>query len=250
MNFGELWAQFVSLFANGLESLAGLFSFLGAHQWAAAIVVLTLIVRTLLLPLAVKQIRGMQAMQRLQPEMKRLQQKYRNDRQRLNQELMELYRREGASPLGGCLPMLPQAPVLFAMFYAIRGLSSRDLAMPFLGLGDLTQPTNSSIAGWLLLIVYTGLTFLSTRQLSAATNRQQQRIQQLMPLFFVFIMLGFPAGLVLYWTTQQAYQFVQQTLMLRGKRLEPPDKATGKGPPAQPLPKPKQSKGIKPRRQR
>ncbi len=257
----QIWNEFVALFATGLQTLADAFSFLGSHQWAAAIVVLTLIVRTLVLPLAVKQIRSMQAMQRLQPEMKRLQQKYKKDRQRLNQEMMELYKREGVNPLGGCLPMIAQGPILFAMFYAIRNLtqvpgeiaerlqpiaedtgrSILDLAqqrglvpeMPFLGIGDLAHGASSSPAGWLLLALMTVTSFLSMRQMRTGQNPQQQKIMQLMPLFFVFIMLQFPAGLVLYWATQNVYQFAQQTIMLRGSKLpEPPPSKPAK--PSQP----------------
>lgn len=117
------WDQFVDLFAEGLTRLAEFLSFLGGHQWAAAIVLLTLFIRLLVMPLAVKQIKSMRAMQRLQPEMKRLQGKYKKDKQRLNQELMELYNREGVNPLGGCLPIVAQFPILIAMFYALRNLT-------------------------------------------------------------------------------------------------------------------------------
>src|SRR5207302_1279032 len=143
-----------------------------------------------------------------------------------------------------CLPLVAQMPVFIAMFRVIRDLTTVsksvtaklapiakarhitvvELArqqglihrMPFLGLGDLSKPAISSPAGWLLLAIMTGTQWYSTRQLNPGGTDQQQRMQQLMPFFFVLIMVRFPSALVLYWTTQTLYQFVQQNVMLRG----------------------------------
>lgn len=222
------WDQFVGYFRQLVESLAGFYDFAGGHRWALAIITLVLIVKTLLIPLAIKQVKSMQANQRLQPEMQRLRQKYKSDRQKLGQEMQELYRREGVNPYASCLPMLPQAPVFMAIFYTIRDLSARlpDGSMPFLGLGDLTRPASSQAAGWLLIVIMVAAQFLTTRQLNVGGTPQQKRLQQLMPLIFVFIMIGFPTGLVLYWTAQNLYQLVQQMIMLKGiKPPEPPTKA-------------------------
>lgn len=119
----EFWNQFVGLFASAIQGIADFVAFAGGHKWALAIVLLTIGVRTVLIPVGVKQFKSMRAMQGLQPEIKRLQKKYKNDKERLNKEMMELYQREGVNPLGGCLPMLPQMPVLLGMFYAIRNLT-------------------------------------------------------------------------------------------------------------------------------
>jgi YidC/Oxa1 family membrane protein insertase len=276
MNF---WTQFRQIFSDAIRLLAERFNFLGGHKWAVAIILLTIIVRTLLLPLAIKQIRSMQAMQRLQPEIKRLQQKHKKDKQKLNQEMMELYKREGVNPLAGCLPLVAQMPVLFAMYYAIRQITQPTTEwlvaqgikgatggegvtnMPFLGLANacaketlkisgkvlhvthcgLAAPTIKTVAGVILLVVMTATSYLTTRQMSANQTPEQARIAQLMPLFFVFIMIRFPAALVLYWTTQNVYQYLQQTLMLRKKVIQSP----GGGPkpsrpkPSRPKPKPK-----------
>lgn len=212
----NLWEEFVGYFRQGLESIAGFYGFLGDHKWAAGIVTLTLIVRTLVLPLAVKQIRSMRETQRLQPELQRLRQKYRTDRQKLTQETMELFRREGVNPYASCLPMVAQMPVFIAMFYTIRDLARvRGLEMPFLGLADLTVAANKSVGGWLLIVVMTLTQLLTTRQLNPGQTDQQKRLQMMLPFLFIFLFMSFPAALVLYWATQNLYALVQQMIMTR-----------------------------------
>lgn len=212
------WDQFRDTFAGVLRGLANSLGFLGSHRWAAAIILLTLIVRTLLLPLQVKQIRSSQAMQRLQPELKRLQAKFKNDKQKLNQEMMELYKRESINPFASCLPLVAQMPVFFAMFWAIREVSKTPgIKMPFLGLGSLTVPAIDSWAGRIFLVIMTVTGYFSSRQLTAGQNAQQAQMMRLLPIFFVVFMIRFPAGLVLYWTVSNVYQFVQQWVMLRGQ---------------------------------
>jgi YidC/Oxa1 family membrane protein insertase len=213
----NIWQQFVGYFKTGLQAIADFYSFLGGHRWAAAIITLTIIVRTLLLPLAIKQIRSMREQQRLQPEIARLRQKHKNDRAKLGQETMALYQREGVNPYAACLPMVAQMPVLFAMYGALRNLHP-DGGMPFLGLGDLTKQVGQTPAGWLLVVVMTASSFLSTRMLNVGQTDSQRRMQMLMPLFFVFIFIRYPAALMLYWTTQTVYQYVQQLVMTRDQR--------------------------------
>jgi YidC/Oxa1 family membrane protein insertase len=255
----QIWHQFAGLFTTALQRIAEFYGFLGDYRWAAAIVTMTLIVRTLLLPVAIKQIKSMRDQQRLLPEVSRIRQKYKSDRQKLTEEMMELYRREGVNPYASCLPLIAQMPVFIVMFRVIRqlttvsksvtkelapkakvlGITVEELArrtgvipkMPFLGLGDLAKAAYTTPAGWLLLILMTGTQWFSTRQLNPGGTDQQQRMQQLMPFFFVFIMFRFPGALVLYWTTTTVYQFVQQNVMLRGwspakwfSKPEPPPK--------------------------
>ncbi len=214
----NIWNQFVDYFRTALSSIADFYSFLGGHRWAAAIITLTIIVRTLLLPLAIKQIRSMREQQRLAPEIARLRQKHRNDRAKLGQETMALYQREGVNPYAACLPMVAQMPVLFAMYGALNGLGKTAGAMPFLGLGDLKTKVGQSVAGWLLVVIMTGASFLSTRMLNVGATDSQRRLQLIMPLFFVFIFINYPAALMLYWTTQTVYQYVQQLIMTRDQR--------------------------------
>ncbi len=213
----NIWEQFRGYFADGLQALADFFSFFGSHKWAAAIVALTLIVRTLVLPLAIKQIRSMRETQRLQPELQRLRQKHRNDRQKMTQETMELFKREGVNPYASCLPMIAQMPVFIAMYQVISQFAKHPPpgGMPFLGLGDLTDKASGSAAGIILLAIMTGAQLLSTRQLNPGQTDQQRKMQMLLPFVFVFLFLNFPSALVLYWATQSTYQLVQQIIMTR-----------------------------------
>lgn len=212
-----VWESFVDLFQNSLTSIADFVSFAGGHRWALAIVLLTIGVRTLLLPVAVKQIKSMRETQRLQPEIQRLRQKYRNDRQRQMQEMQQLYQREGVNPYASCLPMIAQAPVFMAMYYAIRELSNVG-PMPFLGLADLNDKASGTIGGWLLIALMTGAQLLTTRQLNPGQTDQQRRMQMVLPLFFVVLFINFPVALVLYWTVSNLFQLVQQMIMTRDMR--------------------------------
>jgi YidC/Oxa1 family membrane protein insertase len=214
----NIWHQFVGFFKTAVSTLADFYSFLGNHRWAAAIITLTIIVRTLLLPLAVKQIRSMRDTQRLQPEVARLRQKYKNDRQKQMAEIQQLYQREGINPMASCLPMVAQMPVFIGMYQGLRQLPH--VAMPFLGLGDLRNPANTSVAGWLLIVLMTLAQLFTTMQLNPGQTDSQKRMQLIMPLFFVFIFMKFPAALVLYWATQSLYQLVQQIIMTRDMRKD------------------------------
>lgn len=216
--FTGIWNQFVEFLRGILEAIAGQLTFLGGHRWAAAIVVMTLAIRTLVLPLAVKQIKSMRETQRLQPEVQRLRQKFRNDRQRQALEMQQLYQREGVNPYASCLPMLPQMPILFAMFYVIRNLKEVAGEMPFLGLGDLADVSRTSVAGWLLIIIMTASSFLSARQLNTGVDERQRRVQMFVPLMFSVFFISMPAALVLYYATTQMYQLVQQIIMTRDMR--------------------------------
>lgn len=121
------------------EAFGAILSFLGAvlskiydliPSYGIAIILLTVLVRVVLIPLTVKQIRSMTAMQRLQPELKKLQTKYKGDRQKMNEELMKLYREHGVNPLGGCFPLLMQAPVFIALYSVLRAAVPFDVALP------------------------------------------------------------------------------------------------------------------------
>ncbi|MEX0874922.1 MAG: YidC/Oxa1 family membrane protein insertase [Actinomycetota bacterium] len=216
----NIWEQFVGYFKTAVTSIADVYSFLGDYRWAAAIITMTIIVRSLLLPLAIKQIRSMREQQRLQPEVARLRQKYKSDRQKMTQEMMALYQREGVNPYAACLPMVAQMPVFIAMYYSIRELKPTG-GMPFL-LVDLTDKASGSVGGWLLIVIMTAAQLLSTRQLNPGQTDQQRRLQMLMPLMFVFLFINFPAALVLYWATQSTYQLVQQIIMTRDMRVGQP----------------------------
>ncbi len=210
----QIWETFVNFFEQALTTLADTFSFAGGYRWALAIVALTVITRTLLLPLAIKQIRSMRETQRLQPEVARLRQKHKSDRQKLMQEMQELYQREGVNPYASCLPMLAQAPVFMATYFAIRDIKPNT---EFFG-ALLTDKASATVIGWVLIVIMTLAQLLSTRQLNPGQTDQQRRTQMLMPLVFVFLFINFDISLVLYWTTGNVFQLVQQLIMTRDMR--------------------------------
>jgi YidC/Oxa1 family membrane protein insertase len=226
----------------------------GVHAWGWAIIALTLIIRILLLPLAIKQTRSMRAMQALQPQIKELQKKYKVDRdlmrkdpeqykakkQKLNEEMMGLYQREGANPAASCLPLLAQAPIFLALFWMLRAQSAPGeplFAAPFYFFTDFisraeqTDPSglaatvsNAGWPGWMLILLMSGTMFWSQKQMMArnaaqmADNpmaQQQKVLLYAMPVFLAFISFQFPLGILLYWVTTNFWQVAQQAIILR-----------------------------------
>jgi YidC/Oxa1 family membrane protein insertase len=251
-------------------------------NYGVAIMLLTLGIRVLLLPLAVKQIRSMQAMQAIAPKQKELQRKYKGNRQKIQEETMRLYKEEGVNPLSGCFPILAQFPVLIALFAVlsvpkglphVQGNSAPGTALyqdirsnaggvRFLGANlvcsateagrevaipapkDKSYPAFTKKCGkggpvripyYIFLAAMIATTYYQQKQMQRASpsqNQQQQMLARIMPVFFGFIGLSFPSGLVVYWTTTNLVQIVQQHFMLP-KAPEasggPPGKARGDG---------------------
>ena len=236
---------------------------LGVHSWGWAIVLLTLVVRVFLLPLAIKQTRSMRGMQAIQPQMKEIQKKYKVDRelmrkdpekyrakkQKMNEEMMALYQQEGVNPAASCLPLLAQAPVFIALFWTIRGMDEladapfyffTDFIQPgadgFTGLGALVS--TAGWPGWLLIVVMSGTMFVTQKQMMARTAatgqdnpmaQQQKILLYVMPGFLAVISFQFALGLLLYWVTTNIWQVVQQWIILREVQGEAKGKGKGKG---------------------
>ncbi len=253
--FSDIWASILGF----LEEILTFFHnivvpVVGDNSWGWAIILLTLLMRVLLLPLAIKQTRSMRAMQAIQPKMKALQKKYKVDRalmrkdpekykakkQKLNEEMMALYQEEGVNPAASCLPLLAQAPVFIALFWTIRGMEVLENA-PFYfitdfisngdggpsGLGALVS--NASWPGWLLIVVMSGTMFLTQKQMMARTAatgsdnpmaQQQKILLYVMPVFLAVVSFRFPLGLLLYWVTTNIWQVAQQGIILREVRHE------------------------------
>lgn len=183
-------------------------------SYGIAIIVFTIIIRIILLPLNIKQMRSQLKMTDLQPEMQKLQKKYKNDPQKLNTEMMKLYQEEGVNPLGGCLPLLVQLPILWALFYVFKGLN-----MPhntgFLWIKDLKQPDPY----WILPILSGVGTYLSSAMMmpsdsNDAQTKQTKLMNIVMSLFFVFTSRIFSAALVLYYVFNSVFQVGQSYFML------------------------------------
>ncbi len=206
----------------------GGFGFVG--NFGLAILVLTVGIKLIFFPLANKSYIAMSKLKKLQPEMMRLREAYGDDRQKLNTEVMALYKREKANPLAGCLPILIQIPVFFALykvlfvsiemrhapFYGwIKDLSEKDPTTIFnlFGLIPYTPPDFLTIGVWPLLM---GLTmFLQQKLNPAPPDPIQARVLMALPIIFVFLFATFPAGLVIYWTWNNVLSIAQQWVIMR-----------------------------------
>ncbi len=196
---------------------------LGFPSYGIAIIVLTIIIKTLLLPLALKQIRSMKAMQAIQPEMQKIQKKYKNDPQKLREEMGKLYKENGASPLSGCLPLLIQMPFLVSIYYALQGFAYDPAHESFLWLESLAVPDET----YILPVLSAASTFIISWQTTPKDAPSNQKTMLLMmPIMIGWMSLNFPSGLVIYWIVCNLYQLVQQTIMYRDEMVE---RLSGKG---------------------
>ena len=205
-------------------------------SWAWSIVALTVVIRILIVPLTIKQIRSMQKLQIFAPQLKALQQKYKNDKQRLNEEVMRFYRENKVNPAASCLPILPQIPIFIGLFFVLRDFREevypdyRGTDLGWLGLfGDITANIGSTSWDWLLVALYVGSQVASTLFMSTTMERTQRILFMLMPFVFVYFIVNppgstvFPVGLLIYWVTTNLWT-VGQGLITR--RLIPKPAAT------------------------
>lgn len=179
-------------------------SFVG--NYGTAIILLTIAVKLVTLPLTLKQYKSMKAMQILQPKMKAIQEKYKNDKERLSQEMVKFYKDNKFNPLAGCLPLLLQMPILFALF---QMLMSKDLA-PILSKESFIWISSLTAKDPILVLLMVGTTFY--QQLMVATDPQQKNMMLPMTAFLGFIAWNMPAGVLLYWVTTNALTIVQQLI--------------------------------------
>ena len=211
--FSTIFAPIEFLFTQILNTLYHLTEAAGFGSYGLAIILLTVLMKLLLYPLTVKQLKSMKAMQQIQPKLQRLQEKYKDNPQLLQQKMMKLYQDSGVSPMAGCLPILAQMPILMAMYYTLFNFDYGGVTPSFLWLPNLseTDPT------YVLPIVSALSTYILQKiSVSAAPATQQSKIFMIvMPLFIGWISLSFPAGLVLYWVTMNVVQMIQQFWIYR-----------------------------------
>jgi len=232
-----IFKQLIELLHWILISLNDAFASLGlgpSWTWGLAIIGLTIIVRLVLFPLTWKQFSSAQSMQAIQPKLKELQKKYKNDRGKLQQETMKLYQEHRVNPFASCLPILLQLPVFISLYYAIKGTPYLDPATTqalsdasFLWIPHLGQPDPY----YILLVLYVASQLVSTElMLTTQTDKSQKMIMRAMPIMFVFFLFRFPAGLFVYWVTTNLWTIGQQ-LLIR-KVMKPKDLATMSAEPA------------------
>jgi YidC/Oxa1 family membrane protein insertase len=222
----------------------------GGISWGWSIVLLTIAVRAVLIPLTFRQIKSMVRMQGLSPQMKEIQQKYKEDKQRQQQEIMKFYKENNVNPLSSCLPMVLQLPVFVSLYYMLRKSLRGDICpnaqhafqthyaalhhvsaaaakgqttacgssaagAHFLFISDLTAKATGIELG-LLIVLYIGSQLGSTLVMSGATmDPTQRKIMMFMPLIFVLFVIRFPAGLLLYWITTNLWTVAQQYTVRR-----------------------------------
>ncbi|MFH1561875.1 MAG: membrane protein insertase YidC [Nitrospirota bacterium] len=205
---------------TGIDPLAGVIHFILkklyelTHNYGISIILLTIIIKILLHPLTKKNFVVMKNMQKkmkmIQPELEKLKEKHKDDKESLNREMMELYKRAKVNPLGGCLPMLLQMPVFFALFTTLnKSIELRGAS--FLIWGDL-----SSKDPFYILPILMGATMFIQQKMTPTADPQQAKMGQMMTIVFTFMFINFPVGLVLYWTIQNILTIAEQCLINKG----------------------------------
>lgn len=231
-----MWGAFVNLITSLIDSLHNV-----AGSWGLAIILFTVLIKVVTWPLNAKQVRSQKATQALQPRVKALQEKYKDDREALAREQMKLYQEAGVNPLSGCFPMLLQLPVWFALYQAIFNLANNGrLGEGFLFIPNLANPGDTFQGlGWALdfanysqywpYLILPVLTMASqvviSRMMMAATptvgsgddptQNIMKQMNTIMPVMFGFFALQFPAGLALYWVTNNVLTGLQYFLLNR-----------------------------------
>ena len=224
--------------------LSPMFGDASGITWGLSIVGLVIVIRILLIPLFVKQIKAQRNLQILQPQMKEIQKKYAGDRQKQSEEMMKLYRETGTNPLSSCLPIIVQAPIFFALFRVLQGMS-RGVAVgvltpelvaqgreatifgvpiygTFMNASETPNPTATHVVTLAMIILMSLTTFITQRQLivknTAADNpivRQQKLLLYIFPIMFAIGGINFPLGVLIYWLTTNLWSMGQQFWVIR-----------------------------------
>ena len=209
VDYGFLWWLAVPLFWI-LDWLHGFVA-----NWGMAIILLTVLVKLVLYPLSSASYKSMANMRRVAPQMKRLQERYAGDRQKLSQEMMGLYKKEGVNPLGGCLPMLLPMPIFIALYWVLFESVELRQAPFLLWIEDLAAKDPFFV----LPLLMGGTMYLQQAMSPAMGDPMQVRMMKMMPIVFTVLFLWFPAGLVLYWLVNSVLSVAQQWYVMRKAEL-------------------------------
>ncbi|MBF1218846.1 MAG: membrane protein insertase YidC, partial [Fusobacterium periodonticum] len=194
--------QFFAFLLNSTDKYVG--------NFGISIIVVTILIKILLLPLTLKQDKSMKEMKKLQPELEKIKQKYANDKQMLNIKTMELYREHKVNPLGGCLPILVQLPILIALFGVLRnGIIPKDSSFLWLKL-SVPDPF------YVLPVLNGAVSFFQQKLMgSADSNPQMKNMMYIFPIMMIMFSLKMPSGLQLYWLTSSILAVVQQYFIMK-----------------------------------
>jgi YidC/Oxa1 family membrane protein insertase len=190
-------------------------------SWGVAIILMTFTVRLLILPLTFKGVKSMQRLQTLQPAIKQLQERYKDDKQRMNQEVMAFYQREKVNPLSSCFPLLLQIPFFIALFSLLRSAEFKaDIAgnPSFLAIDNLAENITDPLLLGVVIVLYVGTQLAASAVTAISADPTQRRIMFALPFVFVIFIINFPAGLIVYWITTNVWTIGQQLLV---KKLYP-----------------------------
>jgi YidC/Oxa1 family membrane protein insertase len=191
------------------------------NSWGWSIILMTFTVRIVILPLTFKGVKSMQRLQTLQPEIKKIQERYKDDRQRMNQEVMAFYQREKVNPLGSCLPLILQIPFFISLFYLLRSDEFKaDIAdnPGFFAIDNLAEKVTDPVLLGVLIVLYVGTQLAASAVTAISADPTQRRIMFALPFVFVIFIVNFEAGLILYWITTNVWTIGQQLLV---KKLYP-----------------------------
>ena len=204
--FFDIIAKPLLISLNWIEKYVG--------SYGLAIIILTFIIKILLYPLTLKSFKSMKELQKVQPLMKEIQQKYKDDKQKLNQALMKLYQEHKINPMGGCLPMLLQIPILFALYKVF--LASIELRHTPFHIWGTWLPDLSAKDPYYITPILMGLSwFVQQKMTPAPGDPMQQKIMMFMPIVFTVMFLNFPSGLVIYWLVSNILSILQQAYINR-----------------------------------
>jgi len=193
-------------------------------SWGWSIILLTFTVRIAILPLTFKGVKSMQRLQTLQPEIKKIQERYKDDRQRMNQEVMAFYQREKVNPLGSCLPLVLQIPFFISLFYLLRSdefkadIAGNAAFGPITNLAEKVTFSDQPVLLVTLIVLYVGTQLAASAVTAFSADPTQRRIMFALPFVFVVFIVNFQAGLIVYWITTNVWTIGQQ---LAVKKLYP-----------------------------
>jgi len=218
----------VNVMTGLLNMLYHFSSALGFANYGIAIILLTVLIKSLIYPLTYKQMSSMRKMVDLQPKIKAIQEKHKNNKEKANAAVMEFYKENKINPMGGCLPLLIQMPIFFALYYALLKFQygSDPSTYTFL-LFDLTKTYGFTLSYHLILPIFAGATtYLQTKLTNPNTSDPTQKTMlYIMPVFFAYISATVPAGLALYWVTMNVVSIFQQLYINR--KLSSQSKSSG-----------------------
>ena len=193
--------QFLTFLLNTTDKYVG--------NFGVSIIIVTILIKIMLLPLTLKQDKSMKEMKKLQPELEKIKEKYANDKQMLNIKTMELYKEHKVNPLGGCLPLLLQLPILFALFGVLRnGIIPKDSSFLWLKL-SVPDPF------YVLPVLNGAVSFFQQKLMGTSDNPQMKNMMYVFPIMMIMFSLKMPSGLQLYWLTSSILAVVQQYFIMK-----------------------------------